>query len=133
MDRRRHCSPGGAVLPVRGTDHAERRASATPRPTGGTSRGGERPRAAARCRPEPGGGELPGAAAAAGGEGAAREGCGAGRPASRRVVSAGDSVVPGQVIALSGSSGRSTAPQLHFEIRREGKTLDPLTVVKQEN
>ncbi len=53
--------------------------------------------------------------------------------ASRLLVHEGDSVQAGQVVALSGSSGRSTAPHLHFEIRREGKSLDPLTVVKQEN
>ncbi len=53
--------------------------------------------------------------------------------ASRILVREGDSVQAGQVIALSGNSGRSTAPHLHFEIRREGKSLDPLTVVKQEN
>ncbi len=53
--------------------------------------------------------------------------------ASRLLVHEGDSVRTGQVIALSGSSGRSTAPHLHFEIRREGRSLDPLTVVKQEN
>ena len=53
--------------------------------------------------------------------------------ASRILVHDGDSVQAGQVIALSGNSGRSTAPHLHFEIRRQGKSLDPLTVVKQEN
>ena len=53
--------------------------------------------------------------------------------ASRLLVHEGDSVRTGQVIALSGSSGRSTAPHLHFEIRREGRSLDPLTVVKREN
>src|SRR2546421_1180573 len=53
--------------------------------------------------------------------------------ASRILVHEGDSAQAGQVIALSGNSGRSTAPHLHFEIRREGKSLDPLTVVKQEN
>jgi murein DD-endopeptidase MepM/ murein hydrolase activator NlpD len=53
--------------------------------------------------------------------------------ASRILVHDGDSVQAGQVIALSGNSGRSTAPHLHFEIRRAGKSLDPLAVVKQEN
>jgi murein DD-endopeptidase MepM/ murein hydrolase activator NlpD len=53
--------------------------------------------------------------------------------ASRLLVREGDAVAAGQVIALSGSSGRSTAPHLHFEIRRGGKALDPLTVVNQEN
>jgi murein DD-endopeptidase MepM/ murein hydrolase activator NlpD len=53
--------------------------------------------------------------------------------ASRLLVREGDSVQAGQVIALAGSSGRSTAPHLHFEIRLEGKSLDPLTIVKREN
>ena len=51
--------------------------------------------------------------------------------ASRLIVVEGDDVQAGEVIALSGTSGRSTAPHLHFEIRRDGKSLDPLTLVKE--
>ena len=53
--------------------------------------------------------------------------------ASRLLVREGEAVSAGQVIALTGSSGRSTAPHLHFEIRREGQSLDPLTFVKEGN
>jgi murein DD-endopeptidase MepM/ murein hydrolase activator NlpD len=41
----------------------------------------------------------------------------------------GDSVERLQVIALSGNTGQSTAPHLHFEVEREGELLDPLTYV----
>jgi murein DD-endopeptidase MepM/ murein hydrolase activator NlpD len=50
---------------------------------------------------------------------------------SRRLVSKGDTVQAGQVIGLTGNSGRSSAPHLHFEIRRNGSLLDPLTMVKE--
>jgi len=50
---------------------------------------------------------------------------------SRVLVARGDSVRVGQVIALSGNTGRSTAPHLHFEIRRGGRSLDPLSVVRE--
>jgi len=49
---------------------------------------------------------------------------------SRLLAAEGDEVEAGQVIGLSGNSGRSTAPHLHFEIRRDGKSVDPLTLVK---
>ncbi len=49
--------------------------------------------------------------------------------ASRLLVSTGDSVQAGQVIALSGSTGRSTAPHLHFEILHEGRSIDPRPLV----
>jgi murein DD-endopeptidase MepM/ murein hydrolase activator NlpD len=50
---------------------------------------------------------------------------------SRILVTAGGTVAPGEVIGLSGNSGRSTAPHLHFEIRQRGQSLDPLTMVKE--
>jgi murein DD-endopeptidase MepM/ murein hydrolase activator NlpD len=38
---------------------------------------------------------------------------------------AGDSVKQGDLIGLVGSTGRSTAPHLHYEVTRAGKQLDP--------
>jgi murein DD-endopeptidase MepM/ murein hydrolase activator NlpD len=50
---------------------------------------------------------------------------------SRLIAAEGDEVQAGQVIGLSGNSGRSTAPHLHFEIRRDDKSIDPLDLVKE--
>ena len=52
---------------------------------------------------------------------------------SRVIAVDGESVRAGQVIALSGNTGRSTAPHLHFEVRRGGRSVDPLTLVKEGN
>ncbi|MDE6328298.1 MAG: peptidoglycan DD-metalloendopeptidase family protein [Duncaniella sp.] len=47
---------------------------------------------------------------------------------SRPLVSPGEAIAVGQPIALSGSSGNSTGPHLHFETRYLGKAVDPYTV-----
>jgi murein DD-endopeptidase MepM/ murein hydrolase activator NlpD len=39
---------------------------------------------------------------------------------------AGDEVEEGEVIALSGDSGDTTGPHLHYEIRLNGKPLNPM-------
>jgi len=45
---------------------------------------------------------------------------------SQLLVSKGDEVKAGDVIALSGNSGRSTGPHLHYEIRLNDTPVDPL-------
>ena len=46
-------------------------------------------------------------------------------------ASPGDSVDRLQVIALSGNTGRSTAPHLHLELTEEGSLVDPLGYVSE--
>jgi len=50
---------------------------------------------------------------------------------SHIMVSRGDWVKPGTVVGLGGSSGRSTGPHLHYEIRYKGAQFDPATFVKE--
>lgn len=45
---------------------------------------------------------------------------------SRLMVSPGQRVSPGQLVGLVGSSGRATGPHLHYELRSNGRAVDPL-------
>jgi murein DD-endopeptidase MepM/ murein hydrolase activator NlpD len=51
--------------------------------------------------------------------------------ASLNLVERGQQVRQNEVIALSGSTGRSTAPHLHFEVLLNGEAVDPLTLIQQ--
>ncbi len=44
---------------------------------------------------------------------------------SKSLVRAGDVVMKGQVVANVGTTGRTTGPHLHFEVREKGIPLNP--------
>ena len=50
---------------------------------------------------------------------------------SNNLVAVGDTVKRGEVIAVMGSTGRATGPNLHFEVLRNGRVVNPLSYVNQ--
>jgi murein DD-endopeptidase MepM/ murein hydrolase activator NlpD len=49
---------------------------------------------------------------------------------SRLLVSEGDDVEPGTVVGLAGSTGRSTGPHLHYEVRKDSGAVDPSAFIR---
>jgi len=50
--------------------------------------------------------------------------------ASALIARVGDVVTPGQLIARVGATGNVTGPHLHFEIRVDGRAIDPLPILE---
>jgi len=50
---------------------------------------------------------------------------------SDNLVAVGDTVKRGEVIAVMGSTGRATGPNLHFEVLHNGRVVNPLSYVNQ--
>ena len=50
---------------------------------------------------------------------------------SRVTVKEGDAVRQGERVGLSGHTGQARGPELHFEIRRNNRPIDPARLLPQ--
>ena len=55
------------------------------------------------------------------------------RPLQTIKVKVGDVVQKGQVVALMGSTGRSTGPHVHFEVLHNGRSKDPVKYIARSS
>ena len=49
---------------------------------------------------------------------------------SKILVKEGQKLAVGDIVGKVGSSGRSTGPHLHYEVRRKGDAIDPVRFLK---
>lgn len=50
---------------------------------------------------------------------------------SRNLVEVGDEVKKGQAVALMGETGRATGPNLHFEVLKDGRRVNPVNFIRE--
>ena len=49
----------------------------------------------------------------------------------QQLVAVGDLVKKGQPIATMGSTGRASGPHVHFEVTRDGRSLNPAPYIQR--
>lgn len=52
---------------------------------------------------------------------------------SENLVAVGDEVKKGQVVARMGETGRATGPNLHFEVLKDGRRVNPVNFIRESS